>query len=148
MMDSVGIRDRDTRKGAVSPVQNETICGRPHPTVPSTPPPGPLKLPAGPKMRTAGTTPAVLVKVAELAKNPNTDLTTICDLLRNDGPLVADIIRISNSPVYAPANFHGNLISAVNQIGFREVVRVINLSLSRQLFARDLVGYGLTAQDY
>jgi HD-like signal output (HDOD) protein len=25
---------------------------------------------------------------------------------------------------------------------------VINLSLSRQLFARDLVGYGLTAQDY
>src|ERR1022692_3105200 len=53
MMDSVGIRDRDTRKGAVSPVQNETICGRPHPTVPSTPPPGPLKLPAGPKMRTA-----------------------------------------------------------------------------------------------
>src|ERR1019366_10043447 len=54
MMDSVGIRDRDTRKGAVSPVQNETICGQPHPTVPSTPPHGPLKLPAGPKMRTAG----------------------------------------------------------------------------------------------
>jgi hypothetical protein len=53
MMDSVGIRDRDTRKGAVSPVQNETICGQPHPTVPSTPPPAPLKLPAGPKMRTA-----------------------------------------------------------------------------------------------
>jgi hypothetical protein len=53
MMDSVGIRDRDTRKGAVSPVQNETICGQPHPTVPSTPPPDPLKLPAGPKMRTA-----------------------------------------------------------------------------------------------
>src|ERR1035437_3759855 len=53
MMDSVGIRDRDTRKGAVSPVQNETICGQPHPTVPSTPPHGPLKLPAGPKMRTA-----------------------------------------------------------------------------------------------
>src|ERR1035437_217952 len=53
MMDSVGIRDRDTRKGAVSSVQNKTICGQPHPTVPSTPPPGPLKLPAGPKMRTA-----------------------------------------------------------------------------------------------
>jgi hypothetical protein len=53
MMDSVDIRDRDTRKGAVSPVQNETICGWPHPTVPSTPPPGPLKLLAGPKMRTA-----------------------------------------------------------------------------------------------
>jgi HD-like signal output (HDOD) protein len=40
------------------------------------------------------------------------------------------------------------LISAVNQIGLREVVRVINLSLSRQLFARDLPGYGLTAHDF
>src|ERR1035437_2162170 len=54
IMGSVGIRDRDTRKGAVSPVQNETICGRPHPNLPSTLPPGPLKLPARPKMRTAG----------------------------------------------------------------------------------------------
>ena len=53
MMDSVGIRDRDTRKGAVSSVQNKTICGHPHPTVPSTLPPNPLKLPAEPKMRTA-----------------------------------------------------------------------------------------------
>src|ERR1022692_3849162 len=53
MMGSVGIRDRNTRKGAVSPVQNETICGRPHPNVPSTPPPCSLKLPDGPKMRIA-----------------------------------------------------------------------------------------------
>src|ERR1035441_6858028 len=60
MMDSVGIRDRDTRKGAVSSVQNETICGQPHPTVPSTPPPDPLKLPAGPKMRTAALASSVI----------------------------------------------------------------------------------------
>src|ERR1035441_4245187 len=53
MMGSVGIRDRNTRKGTVSPVQNETICGRPHPNVPSTPPPCSLKLPDGPKMRIA-----------------------------------------------------------------------------------------------
>src|ERR1035438_6284855 len=62
MMDSVGIRDRDTRKGAVSPVQNETICGWPHPTVPSTPPPGPLKLLAEPKMRTAAVARAGIPK--------------------------------------------------------------------------------------
>jgi HD-like signal output (HDOD) protein len=95
-----------------------------------------------------GATPAVLVKVAELAKDPNTDLEAICELLRNDGPLAADIIRISNSPYYAPATFHGNLSSAVNQIGLREVIRVVNLSLSRQFFARDLPGYGVTAHDY
>jgi len=95
-----------------------------------------------------GVTPAVLVKVAELAKDPNTDLATISDLLRNDGPLVADIIRISNSPYYAPAELHSNLTSAVTQIGMREVIRVVHLSLSRQLFARDLPSYGITAYDY
>jgi len=95
-----------------------------------------------------GATPAVLVKVAELAKDPNTHLEAICELLRNDGPLAADIIRISNSPYYSPATFHGNLGSAVNQIGLREVIRVVNLSLSRQLFARDLPGYGVSAKDY
>lgn len=95
-----------------------------------------------------GATPAMLVKVVEIAKDPNTDLDTICALVRSDGPLVADIIRISNSPYYASGTFHGNLSSAVSQIGLREVVRVVNLSLSRQLFARDLPSYGVTAYDY
>jgi HD-like signal output (HDOD) protein len=95
-----------------------------------------------------GATPAVLVKVAKLADNPNTDITTICDLLRNDGPLVADLIRISNSPYYGPAEPHGNLSSAVHQIGLREVIHVVHLSLSRRIFARDLPGYGVSAQDY
>lgn len=95
-----------------------------------------------------GTTPAVLLKVAELAKDPNTDLATVCGLLRNDGPLTADIIRISNSSYYAPATIHTNLTSAVGHIGLREVVRVVNLSLSRQLFARDLVSYGVSAGVY
>ena len=95
-----------------------------------------------------GATPAVLTKVAELAKDPNTDLETLCDVMRNDGSLAADIIRISNSPYYAPATLHGSLASAVNSIGLREVIRVVNLSLARQLFARDLPSYGITAQDY
>jgi HD-like signal output (HDOD) protein len=95
-----------------------------------------------------GATPAVLLKVAELARDPNTDLATISAVLRHDGPLAADIIRISNSPYYAPATFHSNLTSAINFIGLREVVRVVNLSLSRQLFARDLSSYGISANDY
>ena len=95
-----------------------------------------------------GATPAVLLKVTELAKDPNSDLATICALLRNDGPLAADIIRISNSPYYAPATFHSNLASAINFIGLREVIRVVNLSLSRQFFARDLASYGVSAADY
>jgi HD-like signal output (HDOD) protein len=95
-----------------------------------------------------GATPAVLVKVAELAKDPDTDLATISELLRNDGPLVADIIHISNSPYYAPATLHSNLTSAVSQIGLREVIRVVNLSLARQLFARNLPSYGVSAYDY
>lgn len=95
-----------------------------------------------------GATPAVLVKVIELADDPNTDITTICEVLRNDGPLAADIIRIANSAYYAPATLLSNLPSAVNQIGLREVNRVVNLSLARQLFARDLCSYGISAYHY
>jgi len=95
-----------------------------------------------------GATPRVLVMVSDLAKDPNTDLAAICELLRNDGPLAADIIRISNSPYYSPAVRHSNLNSAINCVGMREVVRVVGLSLAQRLFARDLPGYGISANDY
>jgi HD-like signal output (HDOD) protein len=95
-----------------------------------------------------GSTPAVLVKVAELASDPNKDLDDISLVLRNDGPLAADIIRISNSPYYGPPTLHSNLNSAINYIGLREVTRVVTLSLARQLFARDLTSYGILAMDY
>ena len=95
-----------------------------------------------------GATPTVLVKVTELARDPNSDIASLCELLRKDGPLAADIIRISNSPVYAPTTLHSNLSSAVNYIGMREVIRVVNLALSRRIFARDLPSYGISATDY
>lgn len=95
-----------------------------------------------------GSTPAVLAQVARLAKDPNADLATLGALMRNDGALAADIIRISNSSYYAPATLHGNVASAINQIGLGEVMRVVSLSLARQLFARDLCSYGVPAHDY
>ncbi len=95
-----------------------------------------------------GATPAVLARAIALAANPDTDLDTLCALLRTDGPLTANIIRISNSPYYGPATFLGNLSAAVSFIGMREIIRVINLSLAEQLFARDLSRYGIPARDY
>lgn len=95
-----------------------------------------------------GATAKILVRASELARDPNTDLVTIGDLIKNDGPLVADIIRISNSAYYSAPTPHGNLNSAMNYIGLREVVRVVNLSLARLLFARDLVSYGMSAREY
>jgi len=95
-----------------------------------------------------GATPAVLVKTSELVNDPNADIGSICALLRCDGALAADIIRIANSPYYAPAFYHSNLNGAVSQIGLREVNRVVSLSLARQLFARDLHSYGVSAFAY
>ena len=95
-----------------------------------------------------GAMPAVLLKVGELAKDPTADLDALGGLLKNDGPLSAGIIRISNSPYFAPATFHSNLTSALNHIGMRELVRVVNLSLAKQMFARDLPSYGISAADY
>jgi HD-like signal output (HDOD) protein len=95
-----------------------------------------------------GAKPDVLVKVSDLAKDLTVDLASLCALLRRDGPLAADIIRISNSPYYAPTTLHSNLTSAVNYIGMREVFRAVHLCLSRRIFARDLPSYGISAADY
>jgi HD-like signal output (HDOD) protein len=97
---------------------------------------------------TLGATPSILVKVVELIKDPNSDIESIGALLRADGPLSADIIRLSNSPYYAPPTFHGNLNAAIHCIGSREITRVVNLSLARRLFARDLTRYGVSAREY
>lgn len=95
-----------------------------------------------------GATASVLVKVVDLAKNSTADLETICALLKNDGPVAADIIRISNSAYYAPVTLHGNLQSAILSIGLRQVIRVVNISLARQIFARNLTSYGVSADEY
>jgi HD-like signal output (HDOD) protein len=92
--------------------------------------------------------PAVLIKVWELAKDPNTDIDTIGNVLKNDGPLAAGVIRLSNSPYYASATFHSSLTSAIKHIGMRELVRMVNLSFAQQMFARDLPSYGISAADY
>ena len=95
-----------------------------------------------------GAMPAVLVRVMELARDPKMDLHSVGALLRNDGALAANIIRISNSPYYAPTTFHSNLTSAIHFIGLQEVVRVVSLSLAQHLFARDMHSYGIPAADY
>ena len=99
-------------------------------------------------IETLSSTPGVLAKAARLVQDPHVSTHAICDLVRNDGPLTADIIRISNSILYKTGMAHTNLPSAVAAIGLREVLRAINLSLSRQMFARDLASYGITARDY
>jgi HD-like signal output (HDOD) protein len=95
-----------------------------------------------------GMSPVVLVKAIEMAQDPSTDTETFSALLHNDGALTADIIRISNSPYYAPVMPHSNLMSAISQLGFGEIIHLINLSLANQLFAHDLLSYGVTAYDY
>jgi len=48
----------------------------------------------------------------------------MCELLRNDGPLAADIIRISNSPCYAPATLHSNLTRIESKGRLRRITGV------------------------
>ena len=56
-----------------------------------------------------GVTPRALVKVIDLANDPNTDLETISVVLRNDGALAADLLWIQTSgwPKTRPSEFFG-----------------------------------------
>jgi HD-like signal output (HDOD) protein len=91
------------------------------------------------------TTPAVLGKLQVLLANPDSELDDICTLLKRDLALAARILRMSNSPFYGRTEPHSSLDEAVGRVGYSEVYKLVGLTITGQLFSRDLEFYGYQA---
>ena len=92
--------------------------------------------------------PQVMAKAVHMMKNPDLEASELVDLLKTDASLTADIVRLSNSAYYGFATECTNLSTAVSRVGFYEVLRLLNLSISKSVLAKDLDAYGITAYDY
>lgn len=79
------------------------------------------------------TAPRLLVELGHLMHDPRSDAEDIVSLLRQDPPLVAQIIRMANSAAYAPSEPVGSLERAVAFVGFAEVHRLVGAIASVQL---------------
>ena len=93
-------------------------------------------------------TPAVWAKVSHLLKNPDVNLEDIVRIIRTDPSLTSDIIRVSNSVFYGANVASSNLLESLSRIGFKEVLRIIGLSISKSTMHNNLEAYGISAESY
>lgn len=92
--------------------------------------------------------PRVLSKAMGLLRNPNSDIDDIVALIRTDAALTADIIRGSNSAFYGAGERVSSLERALQKIGFRESIRLLNHAVAHLAAGRDLGSYGIAAEDF
>ncbi len=92
--------------------------------------------------------PRVLSKALKLLRDPNADLDDIVNLIRADAALAADIIRGSNSAFYGAGERVSSLDRALQKIGFREGIRLLNTAVAHLAAGRNLGSYGIAAEDF
>jgi len=100
------------------------------------------------KVRRLYSTPQVLSKAMRLVHQPEVDLAMLGELIRSDGALVADLVRLSSSAMYSRGEAPADLNGALQRLGVREVIRAIDLSLSKNVFGKGLGNYGIDATQY
>jgi HD-like signal output (HDOD) protein len=92
--------------------------------------------------------PRVLGKAITLLRDPDSEIDDIAYLIKSDPALVADMIRGANSIFYGGTERVASLERALQKIGFRESIRLLNLAVTRIVASRDLESYGITADDF
>lgn len=92
--------------------------------------------------------PRVLAQAMALLRSPDTDLSEFTDLIKTDTALTTDVLRGANSAFYGLGERVSSLDRAVQRIGFKECIRLLNLSVAHTLAARRLSCYGIAAEDF
>ena len=92
--------------------------------------------------------PVVLAKALKLLRDPNSELEEIGRLIKSDPALSSSILRVANSSFFGTGIAVSSLDHAIQKIGFRESIRLLNLSVAHTLASRDLGSYGIAAEDY
>jgi HD-like signal output (HDOD) protein len=89
----------------------------------------------------------ILAKVVRMIKDPNVEVDDVINVLKNDPAITADIIHVSNSSYYGATSESKDIKTAISQIGFYELMKLISLCVTKNLLAKPLNAYGLTDSD-
>jgi HD-like signal output (HDOD) protein len=82
--------------------------------------------------------PRTLSHAMRLLRSSDSDLSDISDLISRDTALVVDVLRCANSAYYGVGWQVTSIGEAVQIIGFRETIRLLNLVAAHQTASRDL----------
>ena len=91
--------------------------------------------------KTLPSAPRLLVSLDALMADPRSDIDDIAALIKQDPPIVAQLLRMSNSAVYAPPQKIGHLDQALALVGFAEMHRLIGVIAAQQLSDQPLKLY-------
>jgi HD-like signal output (HDOD) protein len=91
--------------------------------------------------------PRTLGRALLLLHDPESNLDEISNLISCDAALAADILRCANSAYYGGGGIAA-IDAALQKIGFRETLRLLNLAVAHQTTHRDLGSYGIAADDF
>ncbi|MCA8970709.1 MAG: HDOD domain-containing protein [Planctomycetes bacterium] len=90
--------------------------------------------------------PDVVVEVLRLVADKGAEIQQFEDLLKNDGPLVAKMLRVVNSPFYAVASPVRTIGQAVMVLGFRSLRSLVLAASTGNYMERDYRCYGYASK--
>jgi HD-like signal output (HDOD) protein len=92
--------------------------------------------------------PRVLAKALRLLRDPMSDVGSLAALIGSDPALAAEILRCANSAYFRHGEPVGAIGDAVQKIGIRETVRLLNVAVARMLTGTDLRAYGTSGDAF
>lgn len=93
------------------------------------------------------TFPKVAVQVLDLLKEEDVDLREIERVMKSDPGIVANFLKIVNSPAFGLPQRVDSLFKALMLLGVNQIKFILIASVAKNYFDRNLVGYGLTAEE-
>jgi HD-like signal output (HDOD) protein len=90
--------------------------------------------------------PRVFADLGRQLRDPKSRIDEIGALIKRDTALAAQILRVSNSVVFAGEQRTASVEEAVTRIGFAEVFRIVGGLVSGQLAEQELRFYGIDAE--
>jgi len=87
------------------------------------------------------TAPRILVELGGIIDDAYVEMDDVIELLRQDAPLAAQIIRMSNCAIYASPIPVGSLERALIVLGFAEVHRLVGAVAASQLAEQEMRMY-------
>lgn len=88
----------------------------------------------------------ILSQLNELLRDPNTELSEIARHLRRDVALSAQIVRLSNSPMFGGGRGISTPDDAVSCVGFGEILKLVGTATAGRLSENALQCYDISAK--
>jgi putative nucleotidyltransferase with HDIG domain len=87
--------------------------------------------------------PTIAAQIMARANDPNSSMSEIADLIRNDPALTANLLRTCNSAYFGLPRQVESVRDAISLVGLDHIVRLVLLSSLSTNFKKNLEGYGL-----